>query len=36
MANVAEFDKLEDLLEQHIPEPQLKEVWRILYGSQPR
>ena len=34
MASKSEISSLEDILDKHLPEPELAEVKRILYGRQ--
>jgi len=36
MMSTEKFDSFEDLLMMYVPEPQMSEVWRVLYGGTPR
>ena len=31
-----QFDSFESLLKKYVPEQQMPEVWRLLYGGTPR
>ena len=36
MAGTKDFDSVESLLVNHLPEEPLNEAWRLLYGAKPR